>query len=129
MIVSPEMTETDVEGWINAALTGTVNEDVIKEIIEANANGFLTETSVQSLINASISGSLNETTIKGIVDTAVANKLTEAEVKALIEEAVNINQLFGCNGSVMNTCGIILSLVVLGGAVMFIDKRKSLTNK
>lgn len=129
MIVSPEMNKTDVEGWINSALTGTVNEDVINGIIEANANGFLTETSVQSIINASISGSLNETTIKGIVDTAVANRLTEAETQALIDEAIAANKLFGCNGSVMSTYGIILSLVVLGGAVMFIDKRKNLANK
>lgn len=129
MIVSPEMNKTDVEGWIDAALKGTVNEDVIKGIIDANANGFLTETSVQSIINASISGSLNETTIKGIVDTAVADKLTEAETQALIDKAIAANKESGCSGSVMSTYGYILSFVVLGVAVMFIIKRKNLANK
>ena len=130
MIVSDEMTKTDVEGWINSALNGSVNKDVIKSIVEANESGFLTETSVQSIINASISGSLNETTIKGIVDKAVADRLTEAETQALIDNAIAASkEEGGCNSSVAVTQAAILSLATLGIAVAFVVKRKKPINK
>ena len=130
MIVSDEMTKTDVEGWINSALNGSVNKDVIKSIVEANESGFLTETSVQSIINASISGSLNETTIKGIVDKAVADRLTEAETQALIDNAIAASkEEGGCNSSVAVTQAAILSLATLGIAAAFVVKRKKPINK
>lgn len=128
MIVSPEMTKTDVEGWINAALEGNVNKDVIKGIVEANENGFLTETSVQSIINASISGSLNETTIKGIVDKAVAGKLTETEVQALIDSAIAASEEGGCNSTVLGTQAVVLSFAMLGIAITVVAVKRKKTN-
>lgn len=130
MIVSDEMTKTDVEGWINSALNGSVNKDVIKGIVEANESGFLTETSVQSIINASISGSLNETTIKGIVDKAVADKLTETEVQALIDSAIAASkEEGGCNSTVTGIQAAIFAFAALGIATTVVAIRRKKTNK